>query len=91
MMSIMSEAQRVKVTSRRTMDREQVGNMCPVDQWEFYAQAAAIAYKSEDQISSWRANSDHQFKEFLSKITAGPFKSKRLRFLKRFFHDIYLY
>ena len=80
----MSEAQRFAVTQRRKMEREQLGSACSAVHWNFYAQAAAIAYKSEEQISSWRANSDQQFKEFLSHVTAGPFKSKRFWCFKSF-------
>ena len=43
--------------------------------WQIYAEAAAISYKSEQQISYWQLARDPQYARLLRRTSAGPFKS----------------
>ena len=43
--------------------------------WQIYAEAAAISYKSEQQISYWQLARDPQYVRLLRRTSAGPFKS----------------
>ena len=48
--------------------------LCNNEKWQVYAEAAAISYKSEKQISNWQLSQDPQYARFLLGASIGPFR-----------------